>query len=336
MRRTLHPPRGLSSSGFQLIFDLLDRAVFMKISTPAVLLIAFNRPDLTGRVFNAIRRVRPLRLFIACDGPRTDRPGDVENVAKVRAYANQVDWSCEVKTRFLDRNVGCGHGPAEAIAWFLQEAGEGIILEDDCVPEPAFFRFAAVMLDRYRKNPRVGLISGTKVVPAFDFGSSHGFSRIPACWGWATWQRAWDGYEIHPAPVGSQEAWTRVLNPMTVSNLTRAVAEQQGAAAHAWDYQFMLHLLRKDMLTVVPNDNLVLNIGFDGSGTHFTSGQRPWWVPRRSFDIVSDWDELPEVRPSDSFDRTFQAIAHGGSPKFFREWIKWKRALRALFRPEEA
>jgi len=302
----------------------------MEISTPSVLLIAFNRPDSTSRVFEAIRRARPARLFIACDGPRLERPGEADKVAEVRAFASQVDWPCDVQRRFLDHNLGCGHCPATAIDWFLKEAGEGVILEDDCVPEPAFFRFAQVMLERHRKDPRVGIISGTKIALEVDFGASHGFSRVPACWGWATWQRAWDGYQLHPEPVSPDEAWTRTLHPKTVRNLARAVAEQQGSKVHAWDYQFMLHLLRKGMLTVVPNVNLVLNIGFDGSGTHFTGDKRPWWVPPRSFDIDDEWTESPDVLPSAEFDRNFQAVAHQGSSKFLRQWIKLKRALLRL------
>ena len=304
--------------------------------TPAVLLIAFNRPEPTCAVFEAIRRARPSRLFFACDGPREGKPGESAKVDAVRSLVRQVDWPCDVRTRFLDRNVGCGHGPADAIAWFLDEAGEGVILEDDCVPEPAFFRFASIMLERHRHDLRVGLIAGTKMVPALDFGASHGFSRVPACWGWATWRRAWRGYQMHPAPIVSSEAWTRHLHRKTVRNLTQVVAEQQGAAAHAWDYQFMLHLLRADMLTLVPNHNLVLNIGFDGSGTHFAGNKRPWWVPRKSFDVQSTWADVPPVRASDAFDREFQAVAHGGSSKLYRSWLKWKRRIRSYLRPEEA
>jgi hypothetical protein len=305
-------------------------------AVPPVLLIAFNRPEPTRLVFAAIRRAQPARLFIACDGPRENKPGEADKVGQVRAIASQVDWPCEVRTRFLDRNIGCGHGPAEAIAWFLQEAGEGVILEDDCVPEPAFFRFAAVMLERHRDDERIGLIAGTKMAPAVDLGCSHGFSRIPACWGWATWRRAWEGYQVHPSPVAPDEPWTQHLHRKTVRNLTKAVAEQEGAAAHAWDYQFMLHMLRNDMFTVVPNHNLVLNIGFDGSGTHFADSTRPWWVPRKSFDTGVSWGDVPAVLASAEFDRCFQAVAHGGSSKLFRSWLKWNRRLRAFFRPDEA
>jgi hypothetical protein len=308
----------------------------MMPSVPAVLLIAFNRPASTLRVFEAIRRARPSRLFIACDGPRSGKLGEAQKVEEVRAIARKVDWPCEVRTRYLEHNVGCGQGPADAIGWFLSEAGEGVILEDDCVPEPAFFRFAAVMLDRYRDEPRVGLISGSKMAPPVPLGASYGFSRLASCWGWATWGRAWNGYDLRPAHISSSEVWTRHFHPKMVRNLTRAVNGKQGLAAHAWDYQFMLHLLRKDMLTVVPDDNLVLNIGFDGSGTHFTNNRRPWWVPHAAFDVASSWAERPTIAANVNYDRYFQAIAHGGCGKFYRMFLKYGRLLRRYLRPGEA
>jgi hypothetical protein len=308
----------------------------MTLPTPAVLLIAFNRPESTCRVFEAIRRARPTRLFIACDGPRSGKPGEAQKVEEVRSVAQKVDWPCEVRTRYLEHNVGCGRGPAGAIAWFLEEAGEGVILEDDCVPEPAFFRFAAVMLERYRDDPKVGLISGSKMAPHVSLGSSYGFSRLASCWGWATWRRSWDGYNLSPAHVTPDEAWTRHFHPKMVRSLAGSVNAKQGLAAHAWDYQFMLHLLRKDMLTVVPDDNLVLNIGFDGTGTHFTNNYQPWWVPHAAFDVASSWDERPPVVPNASYDRYFQAVSHGGCGKFQRMLLKYDRLLRRFLRPGAA
>lgn len=308
----------------------------MGLPTPPVLLVAFNRPDTTARVFAAIRAARPARFFFACDGPRAGKPGEAERVEEVRRIAAQVDWPCEVRTRLLEHNAGCGQGPAGAIAWFLEEAGEGVILEDDCLPEPAFFRFAALMLERYRDEPRVGLISGSKMASPVSLGASYGFSRIPSCWGWATWRRAWDGYEIRPAQVSREEAWTRHFHPKLVRKLARAVDRKQGLAAHAWDYQFMLHLLRKDMLAVIPDENLVLNIGFDGSGTHFTERRRPWWAPHAAFDSAERWTERPTVAPHVGYDRYFQAVAHGGCGILQRMRIKYARLLRRFLRPGEA
>lgn len=303
---------------------------------PAVLLIAFNRPESTYRVFEAIRQARPTQLFIACDGPRSGKPGEAQKVEEVRAITRKVDWPCDVHTRFLDQNVGCGRGPADAIAWFLAEAGEGVILEDDCVPEPAFFRFAAVMLERYRDEPKVGLISGSKMAPSVSLGASYGFSRLASCWGWATWRRAWDGYDIRAAQVLPDEPWAKYFHPKMVRNLTAAVAGLRGTDVHAWDYQFMLHLLRREMLTVIPDDNLVLNIGFDGSGTHFTKNRRPWWVPHAAFDITESWEDRLPIVPHVGYDRYFQAVAHGGCSKLYRMLIKLIRLLRRLFLPREA
>jgi hypothetical protein len=307
----------------------------MRLPVPAVLLIAFNRPASTYRVFEAIRRAQPARLFIACDGPRSGKPGEAELVGEVRAISRQVDWPCEVRTRYLEHNVGCGKGPADAIAWFLAEAGEGVILEDDCVPEQAFFRFSAVMLDRYRDNPRVGLISGSKMAPPVSLGASYGFSRIASCWGWATWRRAWDGYDIRPAQVSPDEPWVKYLHPRMVRTLAQAIASQ-GLESHAWDYQFLIQLLRRDMLTVVPNDNLVLNIGFDGSGTHFAENTRPWWVPHASFDVGINWDDSPPVVAHIGYDRYFQASSHGGARKLYRTLLKYRRLFWRFLRPHEA
>lgn len=306
------------------------------MATPAVLIIAFNRPVPTRKVFAAVREARPSKLFIACDGARPNKPAEAALVAEVRSIVDLVDWPCEVHVRFTDSNLGCAVGVSSAISWFLEKAGEGVILEDDCLPTPAFFRFCAAMLERYREDTRIGVVSGSKMAPSVDLGADFGFSRIFACWGWATWLRAWSGYQLHPSAVMPGEPWERNLHRKTVRNLSRAVAEQKPGKADTWDYQCMLHMLRKDMLTVVPNNNLVLNIGFDGSGTHFAGNIRPWWVPRRSFDAKSIWVDAVPVRVSDAFDREFQAVAHGGCSKLFRSWLKWKRRIRTLLRPEEA
>lgn len=49
-----------------------------------ILFIIFNRPILTQRVFKAIRAARPKELFIAADGPRPDRPDDIDNCLESR------------------------------------------------------------------------------------------------------------------------------------------------------------------------------------------------------------------------------------------------------------
>jgi len=132
----------------------------MDLKTP-VLFIIFNRLATTKRVFGAIRQAKPERLFIAADGPRHRCSGEEQKVRAVRDYVlGHIDWECQVKTLFSDKNLGCQKGPVTAIDWFFENESEGIILEDDCVPDPSFFRYAEEMLDRYRDDERVMVISG--------------------------------------------------------------------------------------------------------------------------------------------------------------------------------
>jgi len=302
----------------------------MESPTPAVLLVAFNRPDTTARVFEAIRAARPARFFFACDGARAGKPGEAERVALVRAFAAQVDWPCEFRTRFLDENLGCGRGVSSAIDWFLQEAGEGIILEDDCLPTPAFFGYAAAMLERYRHDERIGLISGTNIAPEVGLPGDHGFSRIITCWGWATWRRTWDRYRLVPDMVRADEPWVESFGGRSFRVIEQSFRRVRSGDVHTWDYQLLVQMLRDGQLTVIPRRNLILNIGFGGGGTHFVGAGRPWWAPDRAEDFRGDWSRETEVKVCERFDRHYKISSHAGGGKWQRSWLKIKRRLHCL------
>lgn len=149
-----------------------------------VLLIVFNRPQMGRRVFDRIRAVRPSRLFIACDGPRHSHPGEWERMQEARRIASAVDWECDVKTRFLETNTGCRAAVPSAINWFFSEVEEGIVFEEDCLPDPTFFRYCRELLERYRDDERVMNISGVNsLLRGAELGDSYYFSRYPHIWG---------------------------------------------------------------------------------------------------------------------------------------------------------
>lgn len=205
------------------------------LNTP-VLLIGFNRPDTIRRVFEAIRTVRPSQLFIALDGPRSDVPADERLCREAAAVSSAVDWRCDLHTLVRDRNLGCGRAVSGAITWFFGQVQEGIILEDDCLPDPSFFRFCAELLDHYRDTTRIMHISGNN----FLFGRKRGFgSYYYSCftynWGWATWRHAWRHYDH------------LLADPSRRSD--------------NWDHQWRLSVQRAGGLAVLPNVNLVTNIG---------------------------------------------------------------------------
>src|SRR5512139_3287315 len=166
-----------------------------QLKTPVAFII-FNRPDTAERVFAEIAKARPPKLLVVADGPRANRSGEAEKCAATRAIIDRVDWDCEVLTNFSDTNLGCKNRVSSGIDWVFEQVPEAIILEDDCLPHPTFFRFCEELLERYRDDERIGMISGDN----FQLGqkrtdASYYFSRYNHIWGWASWRRAWRHYD---------------------------------------------------------------------------------------------------------------------------------------------
>jgi hypothetical protein len=241
----------------------------------AVLFLVFNRPDTTKQVFEAIRQAKPPRLYVAADGPRADKAGEVEKVEQTRRIATQVDWECEVKTLFREKNLGCRVGVSSAIDWFFENEEEGIILEDDCLPSQSFFWFCEELLELYRDDTRIMAISGDNFQkgPARNEFSYY-FSRFNHCWGWASWRRAWSYYEKDmqswPYIVDNDYMQDILLDKAVVKYWSKLFEIAYKNEIDTWDYQWTFSCWIQNGLTVLPNVNLVSNIGFDGDATHTT------------------------------------------------------------------
>jgi len=243
-----------------------------QLNTPVALII-FNRPDTTARVFKEIAKARPPKLLIVADGPRSTKSGEAERCQQARAIVEKVDWKCEVLTNYAETNLGCKVRVATGIDWIFEQVEEAIILEDDCLPDPSFFRFCEEMLVRYRHNERVGMISGGNLQFGHQRGTaSYYFSRYTHIWGWATWRRAWQHYdrEITQWPAFRDEGW---LDMMFRTQGERDYWLHSFDAVHngsldTWDCSWTFTSLIKGMLQVVPNVNLISNIGFGPDATH--------------------------------------------------------------------
>ena len=164
--------------------------------TPPILLIIFARSECVRKVIASIRTARPSKIFIAQDAPRPNRPDDVENCRLARETTlAEIDWDCEIKTLFQEKNLGAGKGCAAAIQWFFENVEEGIVLEDDDLPEPSFFPYCAELLDKYRNDTRVMHIAGYNPLLKPVSDDSYYFSKLMHCWGFATWRRVIKQYD---------------------------------------------------------------------------------------------------------------------------------------------
>lgn len=234
-------------------------------------MITFNRPEETKKVFEEIRRAKPNRMFIASDGPRDKEEKEV--IDGLRKYLlENIDWKCEIETLFRDKNLGCKYACAGAISWFFKNVEMGIILEDDCLPDQSFFRFCQEMLEKYKDDRRIGLITGTNIDGISNLESSYFFSDIPNIWGWASWRRAWNLYDV------DMKDWPKYRKLSNFGKLKyrgiitnirrwRCYDLAYKGKLNTWDYQWDLINRTNKLLTIVPAVNLIKNIGFDG-GTH--------------------------------------------------------------------
>lgn len=242
------------------------------LQTPVAFII-FNRPHTTERVFQAIRIAKPKKLLVVADGPRIDRPHEAEKCAATRAIIDQVDWDCEVLTNYSDINLGCKRRVSSGIDWVFSQVEEAIILEDDCLPTQSFFQFCEVNLARYRHDERIFMIRGCNFQQEHSRTSySYYFSKYAHVWGWATWRRAWQQYDV------SMKTWPECKQSNLLQSVFHDKYEQQYWSdvfdmVHAnnidsWAYIWFYTLFSQSGLSIVPDRNLISNIGFGSDATH--------------------------------------------------------------------
>lgn len=247
------------------------------VKTP-VLFLVFNRPEKTRRVFEEIKKAKPEKLFIAADGPRQNIPEDLIKCQEVRSIVENVDWDCSTHYLFRDNNLGCKNAVSAAITWFFEQVEEGIILEDDCLPDQSFFWFSQKILEKYRHDTRIMHICGSN----FQFGQVRGdgsyyFSKLPHVWGWATWKRAWQYYDVNIKPFPEfleQKCISGIFADSSIQKRYLHTFERVYRKEYDnWDPQWIFTVFVNNGLTVIPNVNLITNIGFGLDATEFSNEQ---------------------------------------------------------------
>ena len=292
------------------------------MKTPVVLII-FNRPAQTEKVFDVIRQAKPPKLLVIADGSRAERPGEAEKCAAARAVIDRVDWDCEVFKNYSDVNLGCDPRISSGLNWVFETVEEAIILEDDCVPHPTFFRYCEELLERYRHDARVMNISGQNVL----FGRhrteySYYFSRYTLCWGWASWRRAWQYFDVDVKlwpEIRDQNLIKNVLvDPYAVKVWERTVQLLYDGYLTGWDFKWMFACWLQNGFCIIPNGNLVTNIGHGSEATHTNDEKSPYnnmLVEAMSFPLKHP----PFVTRNLEADKFTQRTLFDYDPNFFKK-----------------
>lgn len=276
----------------------------MSFKTPILLLI-FNRPELTKIVFAKIKEIKPAYLFVAADGPRDINENEICEQTR-RIALNNIDWECKVETLLRNRNLGCKYAVSEAIDWFFSKTNMGIILEDDCLPDISFFPYCEELLDIYKDDERVMHICGSNFTMGFtnDLPESYYFSKYAEMWGWASWKRAWSSYDVEMKSYNKfksenqindifknykiQKFWNSVFNNHIKNNVD------------TWDYQWIYSVLKNNGLCIVPKYNLVSNIGCIGGATHLSDNK--YRVANQKVNSIKDIIHPISFLPNAKFD----------------------------------
>ncbi len=277
------------------------------MKTP-VLLIAFNRPQHTKKVFERIKKYEPTQLFVAIDGARTNRKEDIAKVNKVKKETIEaVDWDCNLKTLVRQHNVGCTIGVTSAIHWFFEHVQAGIIIEDDCLVHASFFDFCTEMLARYEGNEKVFHINGSNLTySAID--TPYYFSKYNSVWGWATWKEKWEQIKQYPTTyenvLKKNKNYTfKWREKKRWKSIFKLEVEQNRETI--WDFQYTYYLWKLNGISVTPSKNLVSNIGFDVDATHtFTDNFFPKYAnyPAENMAIHEVKNHLPTIKVNSKYD----------------------------------
>jgi len=279
----------------------------MEFNTP-ILFIVFNRIKTTQQVFEKIREVKPKKLFVAADGPRKSREGEKEKTESVRKFIlKNIDWDCEVKTLFREENFGCGKAVSSAITWFFENVEEGIILEDDTVPDISFFSFCELMLDKYRFENKIKIIGGINFQDGIKRGeASYYFTRLCHIWGWASWRRTWKEYDFELNTISREDVGKAVYKyfgeKRFVKEWEHIYDNLKNKSYDTWDYQLAMSIWKDDGINIIPQKNLVTNIGYGQDAAHTTQTSDPFSnIPAEELRDIKFADEIRVDAEADKY-----------------------------------
>ena len=303
-----------------------------------IIFIIFNRPEHTRRSFEAIRAQRPAKLLIIADGPRIEKQNDILKCAETRQVVANIDWPCEVLRDYSEINLGCKVRVSSGLNWAFTQVEQAIVLEDDCIPNPDFFRYCDELLAHYKDNQSVWVITGNN----FQNGTRRGdaayyYSKYNHCWGWATWRRAWSQYDVDMpfwpkwadtadwknrfVTARERKTWENIFNQVKKGNID------------TWDYQWTATVWYNKGLTATPNVNLVTNIGYGPDATHTVTSKDQEGIPSEALGKLTHPTQVRVDLEADDY--VFKNMFRGPNIviKIFHHLKhRWKRAVHAIFK----
>jgi hypothetical protein len=271
------------------------------MNTP-LLLIIYNRPDKVKELILSLSKIKPQNIYVFCDGPKNKE--DEGNVKQSRELISKINWTKKIKTNYLTKNKGCKNGVNASLDWFFANVKEGIILEDDCIPNLSFFKFTSELLEYYKNNKRISIITGFNAGNKLkNYKYDYYFSIYGGVWGWASWRNRWQEYrKSNLSNLLSNKRLLISLKDKGVSSFfIKNVKDSISGKLNTWDYMWTFYNMTEGRLSVVPQKNFISNIGFGEDATHTKSLSDMAKIKREKLD--KKISHPVDVLPSKEIDR---------------------------------
>jgi hypothetical protein len=230
-----------------------------------VLIIAHRRPHYLNLILDSILSFSPSRVYVSIDGARIQVEGEEDLVNECRALVTQFQLTSnfEVKTSFKDANLGSAANIVKSVDWFFENEKSGLILEEDCLPNPSISDYMRSNLDRFEHDERVWIISGYRP-EITGLTDEPCFVHLPMNWGWGTWAPKWQ--EMRKGLLESTLAEPIHLLPFSSArNVFWSIGARRAVNGwvDAWDTPLAHAMWKFDKLAYLPPKNLISNIGTD-------------------------------------------------------------------------
>lgn len=281
-----------------------------------VLLLAFNRPENTKKVFEVIRKVKPQKLYVAVDAPREGRQDDIINSQQVKKIVQDVDWPCETHYLFQEKNLGCSLSGVTAWRWLFEHEDRMIFVEDDGFSSTSAYYFVQDLLERYKDDARIGYVSPINY--GFKNGEySYFFSRyFGGTYFMGTWKRVFDLYDYDLDSyneVRKQESFKksfpstgeRLIFQMMFDGYRKSVL--QNRRHNTYDLQMSYLVQRYNLWSICSNISMVRNIGFAGGANTSVKDEATMDDPYKSFPVeeIETIKYAPELKIDESFEKRY-------------------------------
>ena len=248
------------------------------VVTTSIVIILFNRSDLAELLIKQLSKFAINKLYVVMDGPRENNEKDIDERNKILQILENIDFVNNIILEISDKNLGCTNRIVSGLNNVFRNEDSAIILEDDCIPSDTFFNYCEHMLETYREDTRIGVISGTNLVENSSNENSYHFSKYCNIWGWATWRRVWDEYDVKMNLLNEEnlEKIRGRFNSRNEFNYWKAVFNQtKNGNIKTWDYQLWFSVWLNGQISIVPSVNQIDNLGFAHENATHTIGKHP-------------------------------------------------------------